>query len=98
MGSSTTHLCVNIDGLLRRRITKGLITRDDGSECSGREGRAWLLEQKALGRRVLPFGDPCDGFDYQTGCPGHPVVEMPGDPFDNAQGAPAQKEGDAHGA
>jgi hypothetical protein len=29
------------------------------------------LMECGFGRRVLPMSDECEGFDYQTGCPGH---------------------------
>jgi hypothetical protein len=35
------------------------------------EAKRELLNQLAMGRKVLPIGD-CDNFSYETGCPGHP--------------------------
>jgi hypothetical protein len=34
---------------------------------------AWnaLADELAKGHRVIPVGDACEGFSYQTGCPGH---------------------------
>lgn len=28
------------------------------------------------GKKVIPFGGPCEGFNYETGCPGHPNDEI----------------------
>jgi len=91
MGGKTVHLCVNIDGLLKRRNLKGWVTDDEGRELSDAKSRAWLKEQKAMGRRVLPMAANCEGFDYQTGCPGHPVPELTGDPFEFAARAEGQE-------
>lgn len=30
------------------------------------------------GKKVIPIGPPCDGFSYQTGCPGHKVEKSSG--------------------
>jgi len=91
MSSKTVHLCVNIDGLLRRHNLKGWVTDDEGRELSSAKARAWLLEQKAMGRRVLPMAAECEGFDYQTGCPGHRKPELSGDPFALAGAEPGDR-------
>ncbi len=66
-------MCVDIAGVLRwsDKELQGLFSADDGSRRPGREVRDWLRLQLAHGKRVLPMGEPCDGFSYQTGCPGH---------------------------
>jgi len=30
-----------------------------------------LVGLLSKGVKFLPFGEPCDGWDYATGCPGH---------------------------
>jgi hypothetical protein len=75
-GRRTIHVCVDIEGVLRcsdKQLSK-LFIEDDGSHRPGRYVRDWLRMQLAQGKRVLPAGKPCEGFSYQTGCPGHPVV------------------------
>lgn len=65
------HFCMNIDGAIENaRTLKGCITVDGHTLNTVKEVRAFLYEQKAMGRRVLPIGD-CDNFDYQKGCLGH---------------------------
>lgn len=34
--------------------------------------RIWDFE----GKRVIPIGEPCEGFSYQDGCPGHEITEQ----------------------
>jgi hypothetical protein len=63
------HLCLNIRGAIQ----------GTGWKCVSRGGKAlkkaeaveYLLDRLGEGKRVLPIGEPCDGFDYQKGCPGH---------------------------
>lgn len=62
------HMCWDISGLLRfsdRKLSKLFVER------SGREVREWLNRQVAEGKEVIPLGKACEGFSYQTGCPGH---------------------------
>ncbi len=82
----TIHMCVDIAGVLRwpDNKLKGMFTHDNGQRPkTGREVRDFLKLQLAMGKRVLPMGK-CEGFDYQTGCPGHEVQE------DTAAGAAAE--------
>lgn len=68
---SMRHIHLSIEGGIRNAATlKGVITVDGKTLMTVKEVRAFLREQLALGRRVLPMGD-CDNFDYQTGCKGH---------------------------
>jgi hypothetical protein len=41
--------------------------------ASVHEFRHALMDDLAKGREALPVGEPCDGFDFKTGCPGHQV-------------------------
>ncbi len=70
----TCHISVNIEGVLRwsDHDLIHLFITEDGEHRPAREIREWLKLQIAKGRRVLPFGEPCEGWNYQTGCPGHP--------------------------
>jgi hypothetical protein len=77
MGRQIKHVSMNIAGALRnfgKRSMAGLITEDNGAEWTDKMVRDYLAECLAKGWRVIPCGD-CEGFDYQTGCPGHPIIE-----------------------
>lgn len=72
------HCHLDIRGGMRNAgMLKGCITVDGRRLDTVQEIRSFLQGQLDLGRRVLPMGD-CEGFDYQTGCPGHDV-EVDGD-------------------
>lgn len=76
-GRCTVHMCVGISGVLRwsDKQLSNLFAEDDGTRRPGRYVRDWLKLQLAKGRKVLPMGKPCEGFSYETGCPGHPIEE-----------------------
>jgi len=78
----TFHIHLSVRGALRdfsKRQLKGMFYMEGGRECSADEAKDHLLEALAQGKEVLPFGPPCEGFDFASnGCPGHdnppPVV------------------------
>ena len=72
------HMCIDIKGALNfygRKSMKGLITEDNGAEWTDKMVRDYFKESLAKGWKLLPCGGDCEGFDYQKGCPGHPVKE-----------------------
>jgi hypothetical protein len=77
MAYTTHHMCLDIRGALSLpdRKLKGWFRHDDGRLMQPREVREALMDALAEGKRVLPMGGPCDGFDYQHGCPGHPAPD-----------------------
>lgn len=74
---TTTHFCINIDGVLKLSDKElknqlGDYVKFGGQTLtSGRDIRKAFEYQRALGRRVLPLSEACDNFDYQKGCLGH---------------------------
>ena len=72
------HMSMNLEGCLRnfkRKKMKGLFTDEDGHGLSDFKARVYIKECQAKGWRVIPMcgEDVCEGFDHQTGCPGHVV-------------------------
>lgn len=71
---TTHHMCLDVRGVLtnwKARDLAGMFVKPDGTRSTADETRDLLLDEVAKGRKVIPIGAPCDGFDYQTGCPGH---------------------------
>lgn len=67
-----SHLCMDVRGALRNiDDLVGCVTNNDGKRLNRDEIFDWLCNELAQGRRVVPMGKKCEGFDYQTGCPGH---------------------------
>jgi hypothetical protein len=81
MATRTIHLCVDIRGMIRN------LPSGDWDGCCRENGRVLtrdemftrLCDALAEGKKVLPAGDECEGFSYETGCPGHPHKEEQGD-------------------
>lgn len=66
------HFTINIAGILKRKTSIGKLFEDeDGKFLNDRQARKMLNEMLAEGKRLFPMGD-CEGFNYETGCPGHP--------------------------
>ena len=81
MARTNHHVCISVRGILNwnktytRRMLKTM-TKSDGSRfTSVDEFRQSVMDELAKGHEVLPFGDPCEGFDYVKGCPGHPISD-----------------------
>jgi hypothetical protein len=74
----TIHVCLSVRGALMswtNRDFVNLIKHDDGRTMTTDEAKSALMDELAKGHEVLPFGEPCEGFSYRTGCPGHDVPE-----------------------
>lgn len=74
------HACLDVRGALLNwndRTMRGVFKDDNGRVLSSREAKNVLLDEVAKGHHVIPIGGGCDGFDYETGCPGHPVDDEP---------------------
>lgn len=73
------HMCIDIAGALSyygKKSMRGLIKEDNGAEWTDKMVKDYFKKCLAEGKKVLPISDAnCKGFDYQTGCPGHPVKD-----------------------
>ena len=83
MSTKTIHMCIDIAGCLRR-ISEGdkslacAFTDEDGRPMITTVLLAQLQSLLDDGKRVMPMGEPCEGFSDETGCPGHPSIgEVP---------------------
>lgn len=63
------HLCLDIRGAIRGTGWK-CVSSPDGRKVKKSEAVEYLMDRLGEGKRVLPLG-PCEGFDFQKGCPGH---------------------------
>ena len=72
----TIHTCVDIRGALRRpKDFVGCMRADGHVIQTAEEMRKYLNYCLDQGWKVLPISDKCEGFSYQTGCPGHVTEE-----------------------
>lgn len=77
VGSRIVHLSISVSGALRHWRGKEwrhvFFEKETGRSLTPDEVRTYLLECQTKGWSVIPMGDECEGFDHQTGCPGHPA-------------------------
>ncbi len=71
--SRTLHTTLSVRGALgmSKRELKRLFRQSDGRYLSADEAREHLMDELAQGHERLPLGEPCEGFDHKSGCPGH---------------------------
>lgn len=71
------HAQVNIRGVLRWGAVglRGMFRAVDGRLMSGAEVVDYLLDHLESGHKMLPWGVPCEGWSFLTGCPGHRAEE-----------------------
>lgn len=72
------HACIDIEGFLeshREESMTGIFSDPMGRPLGDREARQALYDELRKGRRVIPVAGKgvCVGFDYDKGCPGHPI-------------------------
>jgi hypothetical protein len=67
------HCCIDIRGMLKwsKPKLRGAFRDASGRPLTADEVREHLFDCLAEGKKVLPLGEECEGFSYQTGCPGH---------------------------
>lgn len=54
----------------------GAFSDEQGRTLSWDEAQSYLFDCLAKGWKVIPLtSNPCEGFSYQTGCPGHEVTD-----------------------
>ena len=68
--SRTFHLSLDIRGAIHNHDGWKAVCSNDGKRITKAEAIEWLMDRLAEGKRLLPMG-PCEGFSFQTGCPGH---------------------------
>lgn len=73
MGSTTYHMRISVRGALRNKAFKGW-TGDNGEPLTPKRAEMELKMMRHKGIKYFPMGQ-CEGFDPETGCPGHPVEE-----------------------
>lgn len=91
------HMSLDVRGALKwpkaqLRRACGWIKREDGTRYTPEALRDALMDELAEGHEVIPMSD-CPGFDFKTGCPGHPVSSRlrtaPVQPASDPTAAPA---------
>lgn len=73
--SRIIHVCQSVDGAIKNwgpREWKSLAQSNNMTIAAVKEQfRIMQFE----GKKVIPIGEPCDGFSYQDRCPGHEELD-----------------------
>lgn len=72
------HLQISLRGALinwQDREWRNCVKNDQGRTLSPQEVKAYFLDCLSEGKKLIPMDPSCEGFDYQTGCPGHRIEE-----------------------
>mgnify|MGYP001561317038 FL=1 len=75
-GTRTIHVGIDLKGVLSHwtpREWVNVVAGPDGRHLTPNEVRDYFLDQLSKGRLRHPFGEPCEGWSWTEGCPGHPT-------------------------
>lgn len=75
MSRTLRHVCQSVEGALKHWKAREWKSVAKQNNCTVDEIKNEFWKLHAEGKRVIPFGEPCEGFNYQTGCPGHNIQE-----------------------
>lgn len=69
------HVCQSVQGALNnwKKAEWTAVAKENGLSIDALKERFRIMDFE--GKKVIPIGDPCEGFSYETGCPGHEVKE-----------------------
>lgn len=73
------HMSVNLEGMLRNYKGKKInfMEDDDGRILTDKQARAEIARLQALGHKLMPTNNKCEGFDpFKKGCPGHEIEDL----------------------
>jgi hypothetical protein len=76
------HMSLSVRGALKNwddsDFSGLMINEETGEYLTSSQAKDALLDELLKGHEIIPFGAPCEGFDYGGGgCPGHDTVEEP---------------------
>lgn len=72
--SRTIHVGIDVKGVLmnwRAREWVNVCRDESGNFMTPDAVKAHFLDQLAQGHLRYPYGEPCEGWSWTTGCPGH---------------------------
>lgn len=79
MGRTMTHMSISVNGVLAIKPRdfdqqfNGVVRDHTGKVMTTAEVRREFEEARDKGYKVLPMNGKCEGFSYETGCPGHVI-------------------------
>jgi hypothetical protein len=65
------HIAQSIAGAVKNWDDSMWKSLAKDNKCTVSDVKDYFLNALAEGKKVIPIGEPCEGFSYITGCPGH---------------------------
>lgn len=65
------HICQSVDGALKNWKKAEWRNIAEANNMTIDAVKEQFKIYQFEGKRVIPLGDPCEGFSYIDGCPGH---------------------------
>lgn len=65
------HVCQSVEGALMHWDFNQWHAVAKDNKMSVNEVKRWFLQCVREGKKVIPLHEECEGFSYETGCPGH---------------------------
>lgn len=71
----TIHICQSVEGALKNWKKSEWKSLAKSNNCTIDEVKEYFWQCMREGKRVIPIGEPCEGFSFQDGCPGHEIKD-----------------------
>ena len=71
----TIHMCQSVSGAIKNwnKKTWEAVAKDNGMTVPYLKEKFRIMEFE--GKKVIPIHEECEGFSYETGCPGHLITK-----------------------
>ena len=69
------HICQSVEGALKNWGKREWRSMAVSNNMTPEDVKIEFQILHRQGKRVIPIGEPCEGFSYETGCPGHVIEE-----------------------
>lgn len=69
------HICQSVEGALKNWKKSEWKSLAKSNNCTIDEVKEYFWQCMREGKRVIPIGEPCEGFSFQDGCPGHEIKD-----------------------
>lgn len=75
MSRRRIHICQSVEGALKNWTRKQWLAVAAENNMTPGQAKKQFELYRFEGKKVIPIGDPCEGFSYIDGCPGHQIPD-----------------------
>lgn len=69
------HFCQSVDGAIKNWSTSQWADIAEANNITISAAKDAFIQYVREGKRVIPLGEPCEGFSYENGCQGHEDIK-----------------------